>query len=209
MRSDVRVAALLLAAGAGRRMGEDNKLLLDYRGEPLVSHLAQVARASHCSEAFVVVGARAEEVTRALPRRGILIVECLDWAAGMASSLRSGVATIAAERPAFDAILVMLADQPHVTAQHLDALIDAHRRAPDAVVASRYAGIEGVPALFPRRCFDALRGLEGDTGARSLLAHERAAHRAVAIEFEAASIDLDTPDDYAALRARDGIPSED
>ena len=209
MTSDARVAGLLLAAGAGSRMGGRNKLLLDYRGQPLVGHLAQVVLDSHCSEVFVVVGASADEVVRALAGREVEIVHNRDWPSGMASSLRTGMAAIAARRPAFDAVLVVLADQPQVTAEHLDALLDAHGQTPEAVVASRYAGIEGVPALFPMRCFRALGQLEGDVGARALLQEERAASRALAIDFEAAAVDLDTPADYAALRSREAADSAD
>ena len=133
--------------------------------------------------------------------------ENLDWATGLASSIRAGVATIASQRPTSDALVVLLADQPHITTQHIDALIDAYEHAPDHLVASRYEGVEGVPALFPRRCFEALMQLEGDSGARSLLATERrpsvlTSGRLVAISFEPASIDVDTPEDYALLCRR-------
>lgn len=212
----VRVAALLLAAGAGTRMGSgqespssaspvNNKLLLDYRGTPLVCHLARVAQTSRCDGLHVVVGANARDIARALEDQAPRIVENPGWASGLASSIRAGVAAIDSQRPTSDALVVLLADQPHVTARHIDALIEAYEHAPDHLVASRYAGVEGVPALFPRRCFEALMQLEGDSGARSLLAAERGlsaptSGRLVAISFEPAAIDIDTPEDYAALR---------
>jgi molybdenum cofactor cytidylyltransferase len=206
LSGDSRVAALLLAAGAGSRMGGPNKLHVENRGHPLVRHLACVALSSRCRGALAVLGARADEVMRALEGREITLVQNDQWKSGMASSLRAGVAAVATARPTFDAVLVMLADQPQITSLHLDALIDAHEHAVEKVIASRYAGIEGVPALFPRRCFDALQRLEGDTGARALVAEESAASRCLAIEFEAATLDLDTPDDYAALELREAGP---
>ena len=105
--------------------------------------------------------------------------------------------------------MVLLADQPRITTAHIDALLDAHERAPNHLVATRYAGVEGVPALFPRRSFEALMQLAGDAGARTLLAAEGrsqqnpASGRLLSIAFEPAAMDLDTPDDYASLSSRE------
>ncbi len=234
----MKVAALLLAAGAGRRMrlaeaeranapATPNKLLLEYCGVPMVCHVAKTAQTSRCDALYVVVGSANEELRQALSGQCERIVENADWASGLASSIRAGVTAIASERPAFDALVVLLADQPRVTSAHINALLDAFGHATEPLVASHYAGIDGVPALFPRRCFDALSQLTGDEGARSLLAAERASARSasstrsadaadanastlskrspvqplIAIPFEPAAVDIDTPEDYAALRS--------
>lgn len=234
----MKVAALLLAAGAGRRMrlaeaeranapATPNKLLLEYCGVPMVCHVAKTAQTSRCDALYVVVGSANEELRQALSGQCERIVENADWASGLASSIRAGVTAIASERPAFDALVVLLADQPRVTSAHINALLDAFGPAAEPLVASHYAGIDGVPALFPRRCFDALSQLTGDEGARSLLAAERAladstrsadaadaadanastpsrrspVQPLIAIPFEPAAVDIDTPEDYAALRS--------
>ena len=188
-------------------------------------HMAQVAQDSRCCALYVVVGADADALRRALVGHAARIVENADWASGLASSIRAGIAAIASHASAsdssdgsdpsnaFDAAVVLLADQPHVNAEHIDALLDAYERSPDSLVASRYAGVEGVPALFPRRCFGDLARLEGDAGARTLLRVEggpveastatdwatSAKPRVVAVCFEPAATDIDSPEDYAAL----------
>jgi molybdenum cofactor cytidylyltransferase len=114
-----------------------------------------------------------------------------------ASSIASGVAAVADRA---DGVLLMLADQPLVDRQHLRALIAAWSAAPDGIAATGYAGKTGVPALFPRRCFDELRSLTGDRGAQALL--QQAGEQLCIVPFEGAAADVDRPADLQALQGR-------
>ncbi|MEE8344603.1 MAG: nucleotidyltransferase family protein, partial [Woeseiaceae bacterium] len=113
---------------------------------------------------------------------------------GMASSIACGVNSVA---HGADAVLLLMADQPLVTAEHLRALINEWLEAPNEIVISEYSDIRGPPVVFPAHCFDSLMKLEGDQGARSGLADTKCPVRGLA--FEAAAVDIDTPGDLARL----------
>lgn len=163
----MRVTIVILAAGFSRRFGSPKQLFV-YEGETLLARAVRVARGA-CDD--VVVVTRPEFFVE-----GARVVINEHAEEGIASSIRSGV------EACDDAVLLMLCDQPHITTSHLRAMIDAD--AP--LVATGYAGVVGVPALFGREYREALLALRGDHGAQALL------QNAVVIPCEAAAIDLDT-----------------
>jgi len=117
-----------------------------------------------------------------------------EWAEGIASSIRDGVAHIPTTS---DGVLLMLADQAAVTTEDLRRLAGAWRRNPTAIVAAQYAGTLGVPAIFPRWCFRELNELRGDRGAQSLL--QRHTDRVVRLAMPSAELDIDRPEDLLTL----------
>ena len=190
---DANVSAVVLAAGASRRMGTP-KQLLRYRGESLVRRAALAALASRCRAVHVVVGAGAEEVAACLTGLDVVPVPNPRWAEGLSRSIACGVASVLA-RGSPDAVLLVVCDQPLVTSAVLDRLVDAFDGSPERVVASRYAGVLGTPALFGSAHFAALQQLVGDRGARSLLG------AAIEVDFASGAVDVDTPADWDALVA--------
>jgi molybdenum cofactor cytidylyltransferase len=186
----MKIAAIVLAAGASRRLGSP-KQLLSMRGRPLVRVIAEEALASSCAAVAVVTGAHADATRDALAGLQVACVHNPNWAEGIASSIRAGV-TYAAP---FDAALLMVCDQPRLDRTHLDRLAGAFVA---GAVASRYAGVLGVPAVFGRALFPLLFGLRGDKGAREVL---RGARPLAAIEWPDGAFDLDVPADLE----RDGI----
>jgi len=119
-----------------------------------------------------------------------------DWREGLGSSIRAGVARLPASCAG---VLLLLADQAAVSADDLRRLAGAWRKQPQYLVAALYAGISGVPAIFPRSSFRELSELRGDTGARALL--RRNSDRLVRVPMPSAAIDVDTPEDLLALQA--------
>lgn len=193
--SVARIACVVLAAGESRRLGQP-KQLVTVKGEPLVRRAARLALASRCAHVGVVVGAHAEAVSRALDGLDVAPLANPGWATGMASSLH--VAVDFAVARAADALLVCVCDQPLLVTAHLDALCAAYQDAGRAV-ASSYAGVRGVPAIFPRASFDALRALRGDRGAGKLLRDDAGA---LDIAWPEGAVDVDTPCDLARLTER-------
>ncbi len=184
--------AIVLAAGGSSRLGAP-KQLVTFRGETLVRQAVKTALASVCERVVVVVGSQATEMRRELKDLPVLIVENKDWRTGISSSIRAGI-----ERIDSDGVVIMLCDQPFVTAHVLNDLISTHRRTCRPIVASTYGTTRGVPAFFARELFTALASLTKDEGARRIIAshHEQVA----TVEFPNGAVDIDTPEDlYLAI----------
>lgn len=187
------IAAVVLAAGASRRLGQP-KQLVPFHGEELVRTAVRAACASKCAGVAVVLGARVRDVMPAVLGTGAEVVHNAQWESGIASSIAAGVAW--AEGKRHDGVLLCVCDQPLISAAHLDALIREHEASGD-VVASRYGAVVGVPAVFPEERFADLRGLSGDEGARRILCSGIVRE----VAWDGGAVDVDTPDDLAALRA--------
>ena len=187
--------AVILAAGSSSRMGSP-KQILHYRGESLLRRAALAALGAGCAPVIVVTGAHAELSRREL--HGLDVREAFNphWETGMASSIRAGLEGVVNSDVA--AAVFTLCDQPHVTAEVISALIEAHRITGSTVVASTYGGSFGVPALFGRSLFPELATLEGAAGAKQVI--QRHASNAHSIPFAGGEVDVDTPEDYARLK---------
>lgn len=189
-----RVALILLAAGGSTRLGSA-KQLIDVDGEPLVRRATRQLVAINAGPVGVVIGARADAIRDALAGVDATIFDNPHWSAGIGTSIRAGVAWAAS----IDAThaLIALCDQPDIDAAHFAALLAARHDA--AIVASRYAGHPGVPAVFARSVFDRLIALPDDRGAKAILNDPLSEIRQLA--YEPAAIDLDTPEDLRRWRA--------
>lgn len=188
-----RVFAVVLAAGESRRFGS-TKQLAKIHGVALATRAVRRAEAVFGDRSILIIGCQWQNVLAACGSlRGFFV--CNDnYSSGLASSIACGVRSVA---PSADAVLLMMADQPLITAEHLRALADAWLVAPNDIVVSEYSGIQGPPVLFPARFFGSLVTLTGEQGARSLL---RDAGRSVrGLACDAAAIDIDTTEDLARL----------
>jgi molybdenum cofactor cytidylyltransferase len=196
-----RVAALLLAAGASRRMGGPNKLVATIGGRPLVRIAAEAALASRASLLTVVTGHRAAETEAALAGLRAAVIHNPDYANGLSTSLRAGLAHVPADA---DAVVVLLGDMPAVTPAMIDKVIAAFDPARGReIIVPTFEGQRGNPVLWSRRFFSELMAVEGDKGGRDVIA----AHRDAVAEVElgaAAALDEHTP---AALAAAGGAPA--
>ncbi len=194
--SDAKYGVVILAAGASTRMGTP-KQLLDYQGQPLLRHAAEVALATSCQRVIVVLGCRSQQLREALRGLPVTIVENPDWEGGMGTSIRAGVAI--AEQEKLDGVILGLADQPLITPQILDTLIQTHVASGHAIVTSQYAGTVGVPVFFSREYFPHLLGLEPSQGCKGvILKHTQHAMR---LDCPEAEMDVDTPEDYSRVQS--------
>ncbi|HEY3504698.1 MAG TPA: nucleotidyltransferase family protein [Actinocatenispora sp.] len=183
---DSAVAGLVLAAGAGRRYGTP-KALVTLDGSLLVERAARTLAAGGCDPVTVVLGAAADDVLARADLGPVRPVRNPDWATGMGSSLRAGLAALPA---GCDAVLVLLVDTPHVTAGAVARLRAV--AAPDALAAASYAGRRGHPVLLGRDHWPGVAALAvGDTGARPYLAR----HDVTAVDCTGLGddTDLDVP----------------
>jgi len=191
------VAAILLAAGASRRLGRP-KQLLAYGGETLLERAIRLAVEAGAAPVFAVLGAHFERVSVVVSAGPGVAVFNGEWETGIASSIHAGLHALDGIAPDAAGVLILGCDQPRLTAEHLRALIGAFAAQTEpAIVASAYAGVHGVPAVFPRSVFEQLRALRGDRGARALLAE--APYPVIALPFEGGEVDIDRPEDLARL----------
>jgi molybdenum cofactor cytidylyltransferase len=193
MSNDVHISILLLAAGASTRFGSP-KQLLPFRGKPLIRHLAEVAIQSKANTIYVVLGAQAEKIGQELSGLAVQIIINEQWQEGIGSSLRAGVQALPETT---EAVLIMLGDQPLVTSDHLNSIIETHQSTGKAIVASAYAESLGVPVLFARRFFPELQRLSGDRGARQIIQNHSA--EVAGIPFPDGVVDIDTTSDLQHL----------
>ena len=196
----MRVGAVILAAGSSSRLGTP-KQLLQYGGRSLVRNAALAAIEASCAPVVVVTGACAELTTREVEGLAAQVAWNARWETGMASSISAGIASLMETDATVGAVVLLVCDQPLVTHEVIAALVAAHHETGCTVVASSYAGSVGVPALFGRELFDELSHLDGTAGAKAVIA--RHASDAHFIPFPNGEMDIDTPEDYARLRARE------
>lgn len=190
------VAGLLLAAGAGRRLGRPKALVrLDDR--LLVDRGVEVLAAGGCAPVYVVLGAERRRVAREAALADAVVVDNDDWADGMASSLRAGLAALPAE---VRAVVVALVDQPLVSAVAVGRLVAAAQRGAVIAVAT-YDGARRNPVLLHRDVWAAVSdAAHGDVGARAYYAGHPELVTDVECGDVAAAADVDTEDDLAAVR---------
>lgn len=194
--SSPRCGLVILAAGASRRMGSP-KQLIEIDGRPLLVRAIEAALAAPVWPVVVVLGANAVAIRPVIGHLPVLVVENPAWSEGMASSIREGVATLRQFSRTLDAAVLALCDQPGFSAATVESLLAAHRATGRGIVAARYSGRLGAPALFAREHFAALTALTGEEGARDLLNADPA--RVAAVELPELARDLDTPADLEGL----------
>ena len=194
-----RIAAVVLAAGRSTRMGGPNKLLAEIRGRPLVRIVVDEAVASHAKPVIVVVGHERGEVEKALAGLPVQFVHNPDFAQGLGTSLKAGIAAVPAEA---DGAIVCLADMPQVDASLLNRLIAAFDPDRGALIVMPTAeGRRGNPVLWSRRFFPDLMAIEGDVGARHFIGRYSEAAVEVPLEGKAALVDVDTPEALIGVKA--------
>ena len=191
------VSAIILAAGASRRLGQP-KQLLEFHGEFLLERAIRLATEAGASPVVTVLGANFEIICASMEIDPAMLVLNDCWQQGIASSIHAGLRAMDAAAPQASGALIMSCDQPRLTADHLRTLINTFSvQSQPAIVCSSYAGVNGVPAVFPRTVFPGLRTLQGDKGARTLIAKPPCS--LIAVELPGGEIDIDLPADLANL----------
>jgi molybdenum cofactor cytidylyltransferase len=194
-----RIAAIVLAAGRSTRMGGTNKLLAEIGGRPLVRIAAEEALASQAHSVIAVTGHQRDKVEAALAGLDVTLVHNPDFAEGLSTSVKAGVAAAPDD---VDGVIVCLGDMPQVNAPLIDKLLAAFDPEKGAlVVVPAINGKRGNPVVWSRRFFPELTALQGDAGARHLIASVPEAVVEVPLSGTAALVDVDTPEALEAVKA--------
>jgi molybdenum cofactor cytidylyltransferase len=188
-----QTAGIILAAGGSSRFGQP-KIMLNWGGIPLIRKEAQTALAAGLSPVIIVLGAVIEPAMSALADLPVQIVINEQWQAGQGQSVRTGTAALPSS---VGSAIFLLADQPQVTVEVLQALIHQHQQSLSPILAPFVNGKRLNPVLFDRVTFKDLQQLQGDMGGRSLFSRYE-------VEFmpwhdSLLAMDIDTPEDYQKL----------
>ncbi|MCU7550376.1 nucleotidyltransferase family protein [Chitinophagaceae bacterium LB-8] len=185
-----------MAAGASRRLGKP-KQLLQFDGKSLLQHNINTALGANANQVVVMLGANAEALEKEIDQQNIHVIINTEWQEGMASSIRCGLNAILTMAPSSDGIILMLCDQPFVTASLLNDLLKTHKETSKPVITCSYGNTFGPPTFFHKSMFSELLQLKGDTGARKIV--QQYANNIVTIPFSQGHIDIDTQSDYENL----------
>jgi len=195
-----RIGAVLLAAGQSRRMGGPNKLLAELDGVPMVAHVARRLLASRARPIVAVLGNQAEAVDTTLGKLPVERVRNLDFADGLSTSLRRGIAALP---PDLEGALICLGDMPLISGRHVDRLIAAFNPLEGrAIIVPTRRGKRGNPVLWAKRFFPAMSELAGDVGAKHLIGEHAELVAEVEMEDDAIFVDIDTPEALDTLREK-------
>jgi molybdenum cofactor cytidylyltransferase len=192
-------AAIILAAGSSSRMGGGrHKLLLPLAGRPVLSHVLDATIASQAHPVLVVLGYQAEQVrTHLAPySTAVQLIENTQYLQGMSTSMRLGLQVLMKTALDVGSVLIILGDQPLITAQTIDTLIETWRTSEKLIVAPLYNGQRGNPTLFDARLFPELLEVTGDEGGRRVLERHRAEMATIDAGNSSASYDVDTWEAY-------------
>ena len=192
------IGAVVLAAGASTRIGIP-KQLLQFRGQTFLRRAASVALEAGCRPVVVVTGANAAACRESLRGLDVLEAENQQWEFGISSSVRVGIEAIVTPNPRIAAVVLTLCDQPFVTRDVIVGLVKAHYETGCSIVAPRYGGSYGVPALFGKAHFTELSKLQGAAGAKQVI--QKHLEKVQLLLFSEGEIDVDTPGDFARLES--------
>lgn len=191
------IDCIILAAGAATRFGSC-KLIADYQGRPLIGSAIDAAKTLEPERIVIVTGASHEQLIaqKALKNDRVQVnapdiefAYCSDWKMGVGHSLAYGVKQLDNDKP----VLVLLGDQPRITADDLKRLYRLWKTSQNQIICASFADTLGVPAIFPATFKTHLRSCIGDRGAKQLLFNF--AQQVVAVQMPSAEFDIDTPED--------------
>ncbi|MCW1926369.1 nucleotidyltransferase family protein [Luteolibacter arcticus] len=191
----MKIGAVILAAGKASRFGAP-KQLLEIEGESLIDRACRTALEAGCEPVLRVLGAHAEAILERPCPEGVETLVHPGWEEGMGSSLAAGVKRLLELSPDLEAVLVMLADQPMVSADLLEEMKGGLCAA--TIVMCDHGEATGPPALFSKLHFEELMALHGDRGAKAVAAD----HRTALVAFGDAVWDIDSPEAWERFLGR-------
>ncbi len=203
------VIAIVLAAGTSSRMGKPKQLLL-YQGRPLLRHVIENLSRSKVDKTVVVLGHKYAEVAAALKDLPINIIVNRDYASGQSASVKAGLKALVdpdlklASDTGRQGVLFVLGDQPLLKPETVNLLIDNFMRC-GGIVAPYYQGIRGNPVLFDISFKHELQSLQGDKGAREIIARNLQALHKIEVTDPGILLDVDTPKDLEVLSDQSNI----
>lgn len=188
---------MILAAGSSSRLGRP-KQLVEFQNKTLLQHVIDTVAPFNFTSAVLILGAHADQIREATNLHDVTVLDNENWSEGIASSIRLGVSESIKLNESIQSILFLLSDQPFVTTELMDELIEMHTNGNQRITACRYKGNVGVPAIFDKAFFPQLLDLTGDIGAKRIILQNSQDVDMVA--FRKGYFDVDTAEDYEQLQ---------
>jgi molybdenum cofactor cytidylyltransferase len=190
-------ALILLAAGSSSRLGQ-SKQLLKIGSETLLQRAVRIALQTNVSKISIVLGSNADHHISQINHSPIIqIIENKNWKDGMGSSIKVALKKLVNDKSMIDCVTVMVCDQPLITAQNIENLLEKFQETKSCIVASAYNQTVGVPALFDKSLFNELLMMDNDHGAKKII--QKHFNNTTTVSCPEASVDIDTPEDYQAF----------
>jgi molybdenum cofactor cytidylyltransferase len=196
-----KVAAVVVAAGASRRMTAI-KQLLTWKNTTLLGHVINQLEEAGAAHIFVVLGAHEKEILKNIDSPGVTIIHNYDWSQGMGTSIAKTITYFKDHQLEFDGLLIASCDQPLIKLTHYKKLINSCINDGRIIVSSYNEG-QGIPVVFDKIYFNELSTLKNDVGAKSIVKNHL--DRLIQIDAPEAAIDLDTKESYELYYHTNGI----
>lgn len=196
MTASDNIGVVILAAGSSSRLGRP-KQLVEFQNKPLLQHMIDIVAPFHFNPSVLVLGANADQIRQATDLNSVTVLSNESWPEGIASSIRLGVSESMKLNESLESILFLLSDQPFVTTELIEELIQKHVEDNQRITACSYKNNIGVPAIFGKSFFTQLMDLKGDVGAKKIIAQNP--EQVDSVVFEDGSFDVDTEEDYKEL----------
>lgn len=197
MSVNVKIGVVILAAGSSSRLGFP-KQLVEFRGKTLLQHSLDVAGFLDFNPRILVLGSKAEKIQQKIDPGNFEVVINENWSEGMGTSISKGISSALSMEKELDHILILLSDQPLVSQEKIQELINVQLDSRKPATFSEYADDVGVPAIFSSSVFSDLMKLNAEQGAKKLLSEKKLEFGTV--RFEKGNFDVDTAADVDLLR---------
>ncbi|MFK7813747.1 MAG: NTP transferase domain-containing protein [Maribacter sp.] len=197
MDNTPNIAVLILAAGESSRMGDKVKQVLPWKDYNLLGNTVNQAKACIADDTYVVLGAYEEIIKAEVNFNDNSIIQNPDWKNGLGSSITAGMNYFESKALAFDAVLIMLADQPLIDTNYLNKMIGNWKGNSSKIITTQYEGRSGVPAIFGKEYFHELQKLNKDFGAKDIITSHK--DSILALHPEGKEVDIDNWEAYQDL----------
>lgn len=191
-----KIAIIVLAAGNSKRMGE-SKQLLPWGNSTLLGSVITNVLTANASPIFVVLGAYKNEIKEKINLSKTIVLSNENWQNGLGSSIALATYEIDKKYPEIDAILFVLADQPFISSNHLNVMIEHHNKVKEVIIMTKKGNYRGVPVLFPRKFFSELIELSNDEGAKQIINKNK--NQVIEVLTDDDITDIDTFEIYETL----------
>lgn len=191
------IAIVILAAGESSRMGERIKQILPWKESNLLGNALAQAKNTIAEASFVVLGAYIEIIKAEVAFEANTVIENSNWKNGMGSSIAAAMEYFNSKNHDYDAVLLMLADQPKIDTNYLNKMIGNWRGNPHRIITTQYENRSGVPAIFGKEHFEVLQKLNADFGAKDIISSNE--KLVLALNPEGKEIDIDSWEGYQKL----------